>query len=131
MHFEDYLAVGVASLLLTLSHEFLRPILHILTLPLMILTLTAFRFVINALLIMLVGALVLGFQVDTFGAAFGGGLIISLIGTALGNVTGVKEREYEFQRRMRERRERNNQPKPPRDQSGGGSSPGGGPIIDV
>lgn len=68
-----------AAVVLALMHEFVRPLLLVLTLPLLLVTLTLFRFVINALLLGLVGSLVPGFEVQGFWAAFWGALIMSLV----------------------------------------------------
>ena len=68
-----------AAVLLGLMHEFVRPALLLLTLPLLLVTLTLFRFVINALLLGLVGAMVPGFEVSGFWSAFWGALIMSIV----------------------------------------------------
>ena len=79
----------VASLLLGILNAFVRPILMLLALPLLIFTLGLFTFVINALLLYFVGVL-MGphFQVDSFGFAFLGALIISIVSIALNVLTG-------------------------------------------
>jgi putative membrane protein len=69
----------VAAAILGIINVFLRPILLILTLPLTILTLGVFAFVINALMLLLVAYFVHGFDVDGFFWAFLGALIISLV----------------------------------------------------
>ena len=55
-----------------------KPILTILTLPVSILTLGLFSFVINALLLWFLGTVIKGFEVDGFIAAFLGALIIAI-----------------------------------------------------
>ncbi|HLF25560.1 MAG TPA: phage holin family protein [Anaerolineae bacterium] len=74
----------VLALIFGLVNALLKPILAVLTCPLVLLTLGLFMLVINALLLGLTGALgrSLGipFYVETFGAAFWGGIIISLVG---------------------------------------------------
>jgi putative membrane protein len=57
----------------------LRPLLIVLTLPINILTLGLFTFVINALLLQTASVFVSGFYVAGFGAALFGSLIISLV----------------------------------------------------
>ena len=59
-----------------------RPILIIVTLPITIITLGLFLIVINALMLMLTGAIVPGFQVSGFGAALLGGLLLGLFNLA-------------------------------------------------
>jgi len=79
----------VASLLLGILNAFVRPILMLLALPLLIFTLGLFTLVINALMLYFVGVL-MGphFQVDSFGFAFLGALIISIVSIALNVMTG-------------------------------------------
>ena len=79
----------VAALLLGILNAFVRPILMLLALPLLIFTLGLFTLVINALLLYFVGVL-MGphFQVDSFGFAFLGALIISIVSIALNVKTG-------------------------------------------
>lgn len=67
---------GVLSILL-------RPILIILTLPVNILTLGLFTFVINAFLIILMARLVTGFQVSGFGSALLAAIVLALINLVL------------------------------------------------
>ncbi len=79
----------VAALLLGILNAFVRPILMLLVLPLLIFTLGLFTLVINALMLYFVGVL-MGphFQVDSFGFAFLGALIISIMSIALNVMTG-------------------------------------------
>jgi putative membrane protein len=79
----------LASLLLGILNAFIRPILLLLALPLLIFTLGLFTFVINALLLCLVSSLLKpNFEVDTFGYAFAGAAIISVVSIALNVLTG-------------------------------------------
>jgi putative membrane protein len=68
-------------------NSLLRPILTVLTCPLIVITLGLFTLVINALMLMLTGALSarwgLGFTVSGFWAAFFGGLVVALVSVAL------------------------------------------------
>lgn len=68
-----------AALLLGILNAFLRPILLLLSAPLILLTLGFFILVVNALMLFFVQGIVAGFHVDTFGCAFWGALIISLV----------------------------------------------------
>ena len=76
-----------------LVNTFLKPILRILTLPITLMTLGLFLLVINALLLMLVGAisadLDLGLTVADFLAALLGSIVISVVGFALSLVVGT------------------------------------------
>ncbi len=108
----------VAALLLGILNAFVRPILMLLALPLLIFTLGLFTLVINALLLYFVGVL-MGphFQVDSFGFAFLGALIISIVSIALNVMTGGA--------RVTVRRRRSPPPNRPRDDDDDK------PVIDV
>lgn len=79
--------IGLVALVFGLVNVALRPILTLLTCPLVILTLGLFTLVINALLLLLTAyiASVLGveFRVDSFFSAFLGGLVIAIVNTLL------------------------------------------------
>ena len=106
----------VTSLVLGILNAFIRPILMLLALPLLIFTLGLFTLVINALLLYFVSFL-LGnyFAVDSFGAAFLGALVISIVSLLLNLLTGSSRARVHFQHRRR-----------PPDSEGGG-----GPVIDI
>ena len=76
---ETFFAAMIAALVLGLINAVVRPILVLLTLPVTILTLGLFLFVINALLFWLVAEIVQGFRVTGFGAALVGSILYSLI----------------------------------------------------
>src|SRR5215210_9475019 len=73
----------------------LRPLLTILTCPLIVLTLGLFTLVINGLMLLVTGRLSeswnLGFRVSGFWAAFFGGLVVGLVSTALSVGLAPKE----------------------------------------
>ena len=75
----SFFAALMAALALGLVNAIIRPVLVILTLPVTVLTLGLFIFVINALLFWLVAEVVKGFSVGGFWAAFVGSLLYSLI----------------------------------------------------
>ena len=81
------------ALVFGLLNASIRPLLKLLSLPVIILTLGLFIFVINALMLMLTGwisgRLDLGFYVAGFWDAFFGGLIISVVSFLLSLFTGV------------------------------------------
>ena len=68
----------IAALVLGLINALVRPVLILLTLPVTVLTLGLFLFVINALTFWAAGAILEGLEVRGFGAALGGSLIYSL-----------------------------------------------------
>ena len=75
---ESFGAALVAALVLGLVNAIVRPILVVLTLPVTLLTLGLFLFVINALLFWFVAEVVHGFSVGGFGAALLGSILYSL-----------------------------------------------------
>jgi putative membrane protein len=68
-----------AALLLGILNAFVRPVLLILSAPLILVTLGFFILVINALMLRFVPRVVHGFYVESFGSAFWGALLISII----------------------------------------------------
>ena len=118
IHFKDdsLWTPFVTSLVLGILNAFIRPILMLLALPLLIFTLGLFTLVINALLLYFVSFL-LGnhFVVDSFGAAFLGALVISIVSLLLNLITGSSRARVRFQHRRR----------PP------DSEHGSGPVIDI
>ena len=75
----SFMAAMIAALVLGLVNALVCPILVILTLPVTVLTLGLFLFVINALLFWLVAEIVEGFRVTGFVAALVGSILYSLI----------------------------------------------------
>ena len=79
VHVDSFMAALFAALVLGLVNAVIRPLLVILTLPVTLLTLGLFLFVINALCFWLVAEMVGGFTVGGFGAALVGSILYSLI----------------------------------------------------
>lgn len=79
----------VATLLLGLLNAFVRPLLLLLSLPLVVVTLGLFLWVINAALLYFVGWVVKPFYVAGFASALGGAAVISLVSMLLGGALGV------------------------------------------
>ncbi|MHB1400515.1 MAG: phage holin family protein [Trichloromonadaceae bacterium] len=79
----NFFAALFAAALLGVLNALLRPILILLTLPINILSLGLFTFVINALLLMMVSGVIGGFFVTGFWPALIGSLIISLVSWGL------------------------------------------------
>jgi putative membrane protein len=68
-----------AALLLGILNAFVRPVLLLLSAPLILLTLGFFILILNGLMLYLVPSIVIGFHVDSFGSAFWGAIVISLV----------------------------------------------------
>lgn len=77
----------VVAIVLALVNTFVKPILVFLTLPINILTLGLFMFVVNALIILLVDSLVSGFGVASFGWALLFSLVLSFVGSFFHSLT--------------------------------------------
>ncbi|MEK9176056.1 MAG: phage holin family protein [Patescibacteria group bacterium] len=82
IHVQNFTTALIAALVIGIINAFLKPVLTILTLPITIITLGIFSFVLNAFLIMIADYLVPGFKVDGFFWA----LILSLILTIVGSI---------------------------------------------
>lgn len=80
IHYDSGSAFAVAVLLLSLCNVFLRPVLMLFSLPFIIMTMGLGIWIINALLFLLVGALVGGFYVDSFWHALWGAFLVSFTG---------------------------------------------------
>jgi putative membrane protein len=76
-------AALIAAIVIGLVNATLGLILKIITFPLTILTLGLFWFVINAIMLELASAFVPGFRIRSFGAAFVGGIVLSLVNMLL------------------------------------------------
>ena len=116
IHFATWADVCVASLLLGILNASIRPILMLLTFPLLLFSLGLFQIIINAALLYFVGYILKPhFFVDTFWDAIWGALIISFISLVLNTLTGVGNARVRVERRSRR----------------SGSDGGNGPVIDV
>jgi len=78
----------VASLVLGLLNTFIRPVLILLTLPVNVLTLGLFTLFINGFMFYLAAHLVKGFSVMSFGSAFLGAFVFSIIAFLLNLIIG-------------------------------------------
>jgi len=113
--YDTFSGLLVASLLLGILNALLRPLLLLLSLPLVILSLGLFTLVINALLFYFVGFLVTSFNVADFWSAFWGALIISVVSLILNTLTGTGDSRIQVRR----------------GKSRGDRGKGDGPVIDV
>jgi putative membrane protein len=115
--FGKFIDLAAATLILGILNAFLRPLLLLLSLPLLIVTLGLFTLVINAVLLLVVSTLmgVTHFNVDGFWAAIKGAFVIAIVSMILNSLFGTGDSRVKVQRQK---------PQPPRDS-------GGGPVIDV
>jgi putative membrane protein len=84
---EKTVTLVIVALIFGVVNSVVKPLLKLISMPLLFLTLGLFTLVINALMLMLTSwvseQLDVNFQVDGFGTAFLGALIISIVAWAL------------------------------------------------
>ena len=79
IHVSGFLSALLAAAMLGILNAFFRPIALLLTLPINILSLGFFTFVINALMLKMASGIITGFDVIGFWSAIFGSLLISAI----------------------------------------------------
>ena len=88
----ETLRAALVALVFGLLNAIIRPVLWLLTLPFLILTLGLFTFVLNAFMLWMTSATSdmfgLRFNVDGFGAAFLGALVITIVSLVLSLLVG-------------------------------------------
>jgi len=82
------LSALVAAAFLGIFNALLRPVLLLLTLPINILTLGLFTLVINGLMLQLVASVIKGVEIDGFGWAVLGSLVLGLINWVVNALIG-------------------------------------------
>jgi len=94
IHISSALSALLAGVILGFVNAIVRPVLFFLTLPLTLLTLGLFIFVLNAICLALTALLVPGFSIDGFFSAVFGALLVSVVSWILnGLVVGRRERD--------------------------------------
>jgi putative membrane protein len=86
IHVASFISALWVSLAIGIINVFIRPLFMLITLPINILTLGLFTFVINALLLMLTGYLVPGFAVSGFLSALLGSILLSIISLGIDRI---------------------------------------------
>ena len=104
IHVSGFGSALFAALILGMLNAFFRPILFVLTLPINVLTLGLFTFVINALLLMMTSGVIGGLVVDGFGSALFGSLIISVVSWLLSSFVNDQGRVESLDIELRRRR---------------------------
>ena len=82
-----------AALVLGFVNAVVRPVLVVLTLPLTVLTLGFFYFIVNAAAFGLAAALVPGFTVASLGSAIFGSIVVALVSWAFGGLIRAAHRD--------------------------------------
>lgn len=80
---KNFASALISAVVIGVANVFIRPFFLFLTLPINILTLGLFTFVVNAAILKLCAALVPGFQIKSWVAAIFGGIILAILGTGL------------------------------------------------
>lgn len=80
---QGFVAALVAAVIIGIANAFIWPVLIVITLPINILTLGLFTFVVNGAVLKICAALLPGFEIDSWGAAILGSLVLSVVGTLL------------------------------------------------
>lgn len=76
----------LACVIIALINAFIKPLLQLITLPLNILTIGLFTFVINAFLLMLAGWIAPGLEVEGFLSALLGSVVLSLLSMGISKI---------------------------------------------
>jgi putative membrane protein len=97
MKFDSGGALVISALLLGFANAIVKPLLIVLTLPLTLITFGLFLLVINALVLMLVAALVKGFRISGFWTALFASLFISVVSTIGGALVSRDDPGQEIQ----------------------------------
>lgn len=96
----SFWAVLLTAVVISLLDNLVRPILIVVTLPVTVVTLGLFLFVINAIIILMASGIVNGFEVNNFGSA----LLFSLVLTAVNYLLELPNR-YLQRKELRKRRD--------------------------
>jgi putative membrane protein len=79
IHISGFFSAFLAAAILGILNALFRPVLILLTLPINILSLGLFTFIINAMMLKMVSGIIPGFEVHGFWTAILGSLVISVI----------------------------------------------------
>ncbi len=82
-HVASFTTAILAAIVLGVVNTFIKPVLSIITAPLNIITLGLFAFVVNAVALFIVAAIVKGFTLDGWVPAILGAIVLSIVGTFL------------------------------------------------
>jgi putative membrane protein len=93
IHVDSFVTALFAALVLGFVNTLIRPLLVLLTLPVTLVSLGLFIFVINGLLFWLVGSYIVGFHVDGFWAGFFGAITYSIVSWALSSLLLNNDRQ--------------------------------------
>jgi putative membrane protein len=95
IHVDGFMAAFIAAIVLGLVNALVRPIFVVLTLPVTLITLGLFIFVINGLMFWFAGSILKGFVVDTFWHGVLGAVLYSIFSWALSSAAAQLVRKHE------------------------------------
>ncbi|MBU1031577.1 phage holin family protein [Patescibacteria group bacterium] len=85
-HVADLQSAVLASIVLGVVNTFIKPVLNFITKPITVVTLGLFAFVVNAVVLFIVAAVVKGLTIDGWMPAILGAIVLSVVGTVLTSV---------------------------------------------
>ncbi len=83
---DNFISAMLVCVILAIINTFIKPFLQIISFPITVLTLGLFSFVINALLLLLAGAITPGFEVEGFVSALLGSILLALFSIGLNSI---------------------------------------------
>lgn len=84
---DSFVAAIIAAIMLGVINTFVKPVVSLIALPITVLTLGLFSFVLNILFLYLAAAITPGFEITGIVAAIIGSVVLSLVSTFLGMLT--------------------------------------------
>lgn len=87
-HVASFVTALITALVLGFINAFIRPIIAFVSLPITILTLGLFSFVINAVVLYLASLVVPGFNLDSIGTAIIGGIVLAVVAAIIDSLAG-------------------------------------------
>ena len=82
-HVTNFTTAVLAAIVLGVVNTFIKPVLALISLPITLITLGLFSFVINAVVLFMVSAVVPGLTLDGWVPAILGAIVLSIVGTIL------------------------------------------------
>ena len=82
----DLQTAVIAGIIIGVVNTFIKPIVQLVALPLSIMTLGIFAFVVNVLLLMAVAAIIPGFEIDGFLTAAIASIVLALVSSFLNHL---------------------------------------------
>ncbi|MEW9124166.1 MAG: phage holin family protein [Thermotaleaceae bacterium] len=91
LYISDFGTAMIAAVILGGANMFMKPIIFLFTLPINVLTLGLFTFVVNGIVLKLAAVFVPGFTVNGFFGAILASIVLSIVHMILSGVFGLKK----------------------------------------